>query len=71
MESCATCQRPTVENVIDGCTPYTCTSPCGVCGHIGDVHRDWYTTGFCRKCPESAPLHHHAFEVRHTALATR
>jgi hypothetical protein len=55
---CQHCGGPTRANVRDGCTPYTCTTPCTTCGHPGDDHRDWYrdmvSTGFCRRCPEGA-----------------
>lgn len=44
------------------CTPYTCTYPCADCGHIGDVHRDWYVhlgeKWFCRQCPEGSAHWH-------------
>jgi hypothetical protein len=55
---CGTCGKPTHATVGDGCTPYTCTHPCAICGHIGDVHRDWYQPGFCRRCPEGEPHRH-------------
>lgn len=44
------------------CTPYTCNHPCANCGHIGDVHRDWYVhlgeNWFCRRCPEGRAYRH-------------
>lgn len=58
MSTCATCGTQVVENVADGCTAYTCTTPCADCGHIGDVHRDWYEPGFCRRCPETEEARH-------------
>ncbi|MEU0098246.1 hypothetical protein [Streptomyces sp. NPDC006267] len=62
---CRTCGGPTQANTQDGCTPYTCTTPCTVCDHPGDVHRDWYRdqygAGFCRRCPEG---HRHDFSTQ-------
>lgn len=56
--TCRTCGGPTQTDTQEGCTPYTCTTPCTVCDHPGDAHRDWYRNqygaGFCRRCPEGA-----------------
>lgn len=58
---CPTCGQPTSADVRSCCTPYTCTTPCTICGHPGAVHRDWYRdlvgTGFCRRCAEGEPGH--------------
>lgn len=58
MSNCTTCASPVVENVANGCTAYTCMTRCAACGHIGDVHRDWYAPGFCRGCPETLESRH-------------
>ncbi|MFI8962037.1 hypothetical protein ACIGO8_07970 [Streptomyces sp. NPDC053493] len=57
-DTCKLCGGVIVGDVSKGCTAYTCTHPCADCGHIGDVHRDWYDPGFCRRCPEGS---HHDF----------
>lgn len=56
--TCKVCAGPVHPNVVAGCTAYTCTTPCVECGHIGDVHRDWYAPGFCRRCPETTEARH-------------
>lgn len=58
LDRCGTCGNPTAASSADGCTPYTCMHPCATCGHIGDVHRDWYIPGFCRQCREGKAHHH-------------
>jgi len=62
---CTTCCGPTFDNVNDGCTTYTCTTPCSLCTHPGDVHRDWYRkqlgAGFCRRCRSDGPSYRHDY----------
>lgn len=55
---CKVCGGTVAQSVSDGCTAYTCMHPCAVCGHIGDVHRDWYKPGHCRRCHEGPELRH-------------
>lgn len=63
--TCRVCAGPTQIDARKGCTPYTCTTPCTLCTHPGDVHRDWYRdqngAGFCRRCPEG---HRHDFTTQ-------
>lgn len=66
---CPTCTGPAVEDSAEGCTPYTCRTRCITCGHVGDVHRDWYDPGFCRRCPERAE-HRHDFQAATAPAAT-
>lgn len=62
---CATCSGPSYDNPQDGCTPYTCITPCVLCDHPGDVHRDWYReqhgAGFCRRCRPDEPGYRHDY----------
>lgn len=67
--SCNVCAGPVVQSGAAGCTAYTCTTVCTECGHIGDVHRDWYEPGFCRRCPE-APEARHDFRAATTGVST-
>ncbi|MFE9913467.1 hypothetical protein [Streptomyces clavifer] len=50
-----------------GCTAYTCTTPCGTCGHPGERHKDWYVhlgrPVFCASCDLEASAREHPFTV--------
>jgi hypothetical protein len=69
MATCQTCSGPVHVDIACGCTLYTCTTPCRVCGHSGDVHRDWYRdrvgAGFCRRCHPEEDGYHHDFASPH------